>query len=230
MRTAAATAFRGAPPRSSAPRPNAFSARPGRVSSWLTAFAARPTRSARRRRARLRERVQRDADELERPRRRAGRQMRAEPALRAAPEVVGEPDRRHRRNGRHRQPDGRADERQAEPAVVDGLRPAREHEIGELAAAVREPAQVAPGRAMLEVELDLLHLEAGADGVDRHPRLDPEAHRDGEHGRAGAAGQVALPGERLTWREPAAQPDQRARGRSSPARGRRRPAPRTRRS
>ena len=75
MRTAAATAFRGAVPRSNAPRPNAFSARPGRVSSWLTAFAARPTSSARRRRARLRERVQRNADQLERPRRRAGRQM-----------------------------------------------------------------------------------------------------------------------------------------------------------
>ncbi len=78
---------------------------------------------------------------------------------------------------------------------------------------MREPAQVAPGRAVIEVELDLLHLEAGTDGVDRHPRLDPEAHRNGEHGRAGARGQVALPRERLTRREPAAQPDQRARRR-----------------
>ena len=44
---------------------------------------------------------------------------------------------------------------------------------------MREPAQVAPGRAVLEVELELFHLEAGTDGVDGHPRLDPEAHRDG---------------------------------------------------
>ena len=68
--------------------------------------------------------------------------------------------------------------------MVDGLRPAGEHELGELAAAMREPAQVATRRPMLELELDLLDLEPGADGVDRHPRLDAEAHRDREHRRA----------------------------------------------
>ena len=41
-------------------------------------------------------------------------------------------------------------------------------------------------------------------------RLDPEAHRDREYGRAGTRRQVALPGERLPRREPASQPDQRA--------------------
>ena len=91
--------------------------------------------------------------------------------------------------------------------------PQASSEVGELAAAVGEPAQVAPGRAVLEVELDLLDLEPGADGVDRHPRLDAEAHRDGEHGGAGARGEAALPRERLARREAAAQPDQRARRR-----------------
>ena len=110
------------------------------------------------------------------------------------------------------------------------LRPAREHEIGELAAAVREPAQVAAGRAVLEIELDLLDLEAGADGVDRHPRLDAEAHRDGEHGRRGRAPSGdAGPRAARAARGRSAAGSASARP-SSRARGRRRPAPRTPRS
>src|SRR3954447_22627436 len=102
--------------------------------------------------------------------------MRAKSTLGAAPEVIGKPDRRHGCNSRHCQPDHRAHERQAEGAVVDALWPPREHEIGELVAPVRKPAKVAPGRAMLEVELDLLDLEPGVSGIDGHPRLDAEPH------------------------------------------------------
>ena len=46
-------------------------------------------------------------------------------------------------------PSARADERQPEPAMVHGLRPACEHELGELAATVCEATQVTSRRAML---------------------------------------------------------------------------------
>ncbi len=156
--------------------------------------------------------------------------MGPEAPLRPAPEIVGEPDRCDRRDGRHREPDHGADERQPEPAVVHGLRPAGEHELGELAAAVREPAQVTARRAMLELELDLLDLEPGADRVDRHPRLDPEAHRDREDRGARPRGEPPLARERLARDEAAAQPDQRAGRPSSRARSRRPPWRRRRRS
>ena len=50
---------------------------------------------------------------------------------------------------------------------------------------MREPAQVAAGRPVLELELDLLDREPGPNRVDRHPRLDAEAHCDGEHAARG---------------------------------------------
>ena len=157
--------------------------------------------------------------------------MGAEAALRPAPEVVGEPD----RGDRARRPAPRA--RRAAP--TSGSRSPRWLTACGPQASTRSaswrprcanPRRSRPVGAVLEVELDLLHLEPGADGVDRHPRLDPEAHRDREDRRARARGQVALPGERLAQREPAAQPDQRARAPSSRGRGRRRRAPRTPRS
>ena len=95
--------------------------------------------------------------------------------------------------------------------MVHRLRPAGEHEIGELTPAVREAADVAARRAVLERELDLLDLEPGPDGVDRHPRLDPEAHREREHGCARTRRQPSLPGERLARSEAAAEADQRPR-------------------
>ena len=100
--------------------------------------------------------------------------MRAEPALRTAPEVVGEPDRRHRRNGRHRQPDSRTDERQAEPAVVDGLRPAREQRDRP---AGGRGARTRAGRAR----------SRGARGRARSPR--PR----GRHGRRRSSSCVSTP-------------------------------------
>ena len=64
-----------------------------------------------------------------------------------------------------------------------------------------KPRSVAAGRAVLEVELDLLDLEPGADGVDRHPRLDAEARARRGNTAARARGESARwPGERLARR------------------------------
>ena len=131
--------------------------------------------------------------------------MLAKAALGPAPEVVREPERRDRRDRRHREPDDRADERQAQPAEAPTLRSERrEQEVTELTTAMDEPADVAAGRAVLEVELDLRDAKAGAGGVDRHPRLDAEAGRDGKELRAGRAREAALTGERLADAKPPA--------------------------
>ena len=85
-----------------------------------------------------------------------------------------------------------------------------------------KPARSRPVARCSSVELDLLHLEPGAHGVDRHPRLDAEAHRDREHGgtrarpSAGAGRRAARAASK-----PAAQPDQRAGRPPSRARSRR---------
>ncbi len=136
--------------------------------------------------------------------------MRPEAAFRPAPEIVGQPDRGDRCDGRHGEPDHPADERQPEPAEADGLRPTGEHELGELAAAMGEPAQIATRRPMLELELDLLHREPGPDGVDRHPRLDAEAHRDRENGGARPCREQTLAREGLAHLTAAPNADQRA--------------------
>ena len=47
-------------------------------------------------------------------------------------------------------------------------------------AAVKEPAQRPPRRAVLEVELDLGDPVARPRGVDVHRRLHPEARREGQ--------------------------------------------------
>ena len=53
-----------------------------------------------------------------------------------------------------------------------------------------KPRGVAAGRAVLERQLDLLDVEPGADGVDRHPHLAAEARREREEA-ARAAGESA---------------------------------------
>ena len=57
-------------------------------------------------------------------------------------------------------------------------------EVGQLAGAVEEAAQVAAGRPVLEVELVLAQPVAGADRVDRHPDLHPVAAGEGQRRRA----------------------------------------------
>ena len=46
---------------------------------------------------------------------------------------------------------------------------------------MRESRGGATGRAVVEVELDLHHLVPGADCVDRHSHLHPEAGGERQH-------------------------------------------------
>ena len=124
-------------------------------------------------------------DELQRSRRETASEVCSEAALGATPEIVRKPDRGDRKDGRHGDAHGRADERETQPAVIDGLWPAREEELDELPPAVDEPTDVAPGGAVLELQLDLVDHEPHSRGVDRHPRLDTEPHRHGEDRLAG---------------------------------------------
>jgi hypothetical protein len=123
--------------------------------------------------------------------------MRAKTALLAAPQVVRGPERRHRRHAWRRGCDHPADQGQPEAAVVDGGRAEGEQQVTQLAPAVREAGRVEAGRPVLEVELQLMHREAGAHGVDRHPRLDAEAGRDREAAGARASREQTLAGQRL---------------------------------
>ncbi len=65
----------------------------------------------------------------------------------------------------------------------------------------------AVGRPMAEVELDLEHAMAGADGVDRHPDLHPEAVRERQHVPQDARAKGALPGDRRPCAQPAPATD-----------------------
>jgi hypothetical protein len=81
--------------------------------------------------------------------------------------------------------DERADEREPQPAVVAGERPTGERGVEELARAMCETRQVAPGRSMAQWQLDLLDPKAGADRVDRRADLAAEAGRRREARGAG---------------------------------------------
>ena len=135
----------------------------------------------------------------------------AEAALGAAPEIVGEADGRHRCDGRHGEADDRSHEWEPQATVVDGLRATADDELRELPATVGEAADVATGWPVRQVELGLLHLEPRPDRVDRHPRLDTEAHRDREDERASPRREPALPRQRLAHRHAAPRADQRTR-------------------
>ena len=60
-------------------------------------------------------------------------------------------------------------------------RPPRAGEVAQLAAPVDEAAERAPGRPVLELELDLGQPIAGADGIDGHPDLHPVSGGEREH-------------------------------------------------
>ena len=70
------------------------------------------------------------------------------------------------------------------------------------AGAVQEPAQVAPRRAVLELQPHLRDLKSGARGVDRHRRLHPEAARERQQAPHGRASHRALAGDRRLQVEP----------------------------
>jgi hypothetical protein len=72
------------------------------------------------------------------------------------------------------------DEREAQAAVVAPLRPEREQDVTQLAAAVEEAAEIAAGGAVLEVELgSAMRCRLGA--RRGHRRLAAEPGREREH-------------------------------------------------
>ena len=196
---------------------------PGRVSSWLTRFAESPTSTRAETRAGAPERPERDPDELQRAGRRAGAEVRAKAALGAAPEVVREPERRDRRDRRHREPDDRADERQAQPAEaprcgahVASSRSRSWRPRCDEAARGRGPSRGARGRARSPRRRRPARAASIVIRVST-----PKPGRDGKELRAGRAREAALAGERLADAEPASRRDERARRPTSQSRGRR---------
>jgi hypothetical protein len=103
--------------------------------------------------------------------------------------------------------------RHARAAVIHAQRSGRERRVAELPAAVNEAACVAAGRAMFELERDLLDVNPRAHGVDRHPCLRPEARRERKDGGARFRRERALSRERLRRLEAGTEADEGARGR-----------------
>jgi hypothetical protein len=134
--------------------------------------------------------------------------MRAEPALRAAPEIVCQPQSRHRRNGRHGDADDCSDAWEAQAAETDPLRRRCQERVVELASAVREAGCVPPGRPVAQIELELLEAQADLHGVDGHARLDPEPCGDGKALCARTCREDSLARQRLTRLVAAAEPDE----------------------
>ena len=66
---------------------------------------------------------------------------------------------------------------------------------------MREAGGVTAGRAVVEVEVDLLHAQPGSERVDRHPHLAAEPGCEREARGAGTLAQATLSGERLAGRE-----------------------------
>ena len=138
--------------------------------------------------------------------------MPAESPLRTAPHVVREPDRGDRADRSAAEPGDPADDGEPQAAVVHRLRPACEERVQKLAAAMQKAAQVTAGRAVSERKRDLVHREARARRVDRHPGLAAEPGREREARLPRGGRKEALPRERFLGVEPAAQADQRASG------------------
>ena len=97
--------------------------------------------------------------------------------------------------------------------MVRRLRAEREQDVAELARAVREPAQVAAGRAVAQRKLDLVDRQARADGVERHPDLAAEpGRRSGSTSRAPRRTARAAPRAARAAHDRVAQPEQSAGG------------------
>jgi len=105
-------------------------------------------------------------------------------------------------------PTAGAHEWQALSPVVHGERAGGEECVEKLAAAVREPGGVTAGRAVVEVDVDLLHRQPGSEHVDRHPHLAAEPGCERKAGGAGTLAEAALARERLAGREARPQEDE----------------------
>src|SRR5829696_10089670 len=82
------------------------------------------------------------------------------------------------------------------PAVEVGVR-----HVGELAAPMGEAARRAPRGTVGQLERHLGDGQAGADRVDGHPELHPEALREGQQPADGLAADRALAGDRRLQRQ-----------------------------
>ena len=118
-----------------------------------------------------------------------------------APDVIGETDCRDWCHLGHRRPDEPPDEREPETTEAHTLRARGEHEVDELAAAMRKASEIAPGPAVLEGKIELLQRQPRPGGVDRHARLDAESGRSREAGRTSSGCEMPLPRERLPHRQ-----------------------------
>src|SRR5262249_30675512 len=175
-----------------------FNARPGRVSSWLSAFAARPTSNApdtRRVASRpIAGMPSSFSTPVVRPLRRCARKPRSGPLQRSSTSptaaiaaTAGPPitPTFHPTSGSRRAP---------QAAEVDALRAAGVEDVAQLAGAMDEAAQVPAGGAVTKRELELAGREPRARGVDRHPDFAAEAGREGEARRPRRRGERALSG------------------------------------
>ena len=143
---------------------------------------------------------------------RPGGEVGGDAAFRPAEQVVRQSDRRHWRDARRERADDPAHLREAEAAVIDPERAEGEHEVHELPAAMQEPAQVTPGGAMPEIDLDLLDGQARPHRVHGHPGLGTgEPEREREHPAARSRRQRALAGDRLARLQAAGRANQRPR-------------------
>jgi hypothetical protein len=135
--------------------------------------------------------------------------MGAKATLAAAPEIVGKPDRRDRRDRwvapQSHQP---ADHWQPQAPMVDGGGAAREERVEKLPSSVREAGHVATRGAVAERQLQLRDPEAGPNGVHRHPHLAAEACGERKARLAGVLREHPLARERLFRCETRERPNQ----------------------
>ena len=210
----------------------AFSARPGRVSSWLSAFAARPTRSAPETLAASRAGRRAECRRAS-ARRSSGRTGGAPANPRSGPpkRSSARPSAATAATRGSSAPTIQPTSGQAQAAVVDAERAEREHDVAQLAAAVQEPAQVAPGRTVAKGQLDLLDGRAL-----RRARRTSSACRSRTRRRAGSTLRARLaesarcPESGSRSSRPGAEPEELAGGSLGDPEAAAPAAPRTRRS
>src|SRR6266540_125081 len=135
--------------------------------------------------------------------------MGAEAALGSAPEVVRESDGRDRGDGRPvDQSDLPADQRQTQTSEAEAKGSAGVEHVAELPGAVDEAAEVAPGRAVAQRQLELTHPQTGPRRVDRHSHLASEPWGGRETRLPCGRREQTLAGERLARFEPGQKGDQ----------------------
>ena len=190
----------------------AFSARPGFVSSWFRSSRC-PTRTAPERLRVRNSADERNGDELEhagRPRPpRGGRGCRALPRSRGR-RRVRPPRPRRSGHGAHRPASRRA--AGAFPGDSTRQRPAASSASSSCRPRCRKPRDVAPGRAVVEVEVDLLDVSPARTRRWSSRTSHPKPGASGKHAARAARREPALAGERLAGRRSPPSPNELAPG------------------